>query len=78
MADKPDRNDPCYCGSGRKYKNCCLDKNGSTVRPKLEIAGLVIAVVIGLLIVGMTLFGGEDPPDCPSGTTWSETHQHCH
>lgn len=21
------RNDPCPCGSGKKYKNCCLDKN---------------------------------------------------
>lgn len=23
-ADKPGRNDPCYCGSGKKYKKCCL------------------------------------------------------
>ena len=22
---KTGRNDPCICGSGRKYKNCCLD-----------------------------------------------------
>ncbi len=21
---KPGRNDPCPCGSGRKYKHCCL------------------------------------------------------
>lgn len=21
------RNDPCYCGSGKKYKKCCLPKN---------------------------------------------------
>ncbi len=21
------RNDPCYCGSGKKYKNCCLEKD---------------------------------------------------
>ncbi|TCW39195.1 preprotein translocase subunit SecA [Laceyella sacchari] len=26
-ADKVGRNDPCPCGSGKKYKNCCL-KNG--------------------------------------------------
>ena len=24
---KPDRNDPCPCGSGKKYKKCC----GTTV-----------------------------------------------
>ncbi len=23
---KPGRNDPCSCGSGKKYKNCCLGK----------------------------------------------------
>ena len=22
-ADKPKRNDPCPCGSGKKYKHCC-------------------------------------------------------
>jgi uncharacterized protein YecA (UPF0149 family) len=21
------RNDPCLCGSGKKYKKCCLDKD---------------------------------------------------
>lgn len=24
------RNDPCHCGSGRKFKNCCLQKNQDT------------------------------------------------
>lgn len=24
MVDKPGRNEPCHCGSGRKYKKCCL------------------------------------------------------
>lgn len=23
---KPGRNDPCVCGSGKKYKHCCLEK----------------------------------------------------
>ncbi len=25
-AEKVGRNDPCPCGSGKKYKNCCIDK----------------------------------------------------
>jgi len=25
---KVGRNDPCPCGSGKKYKKCCLGKNG--------------------------------------------------
>ena len=24
MSNKPGRNNPCYCASGKKYKNCCL------------------------------------------------------
>jgi tetratricopeptide (TPR) repeat protein len=27
MASKPGRNDPCPCGSGQKYKRCCLEKD---------------------------------------------------
>ena len=23
---KPGRNEPCYCGSGKKYKKCCIGK----------------------------------------------------
>jgi hypothetical protein len=26
------RNDPCHCGSGRKYKQCCLDKDETAAR----------------------------------------------
>ena len=29
---RPGRNEPCHCGSGRKYKQCCLDKDESEVR----------------------------------------------
>ena len=24
---RPGRNEPCHCGSGKKYKNCCLVKD---------------------------------------------------
>ncbi|MEK6780690.1 MAG: DUF1186 domain-containing protein [Bacteroidota bacterium] len=27
ISDKTGRNDPCPCGSGKKYKKCCMDKN---------------------------------------------------
>ncbi|EIL4734184.1 SEC-C domain-containing protein, partial [Salmonella enterica] len=23
-AKRPGRNEPCFCGSGKKYKKCCL------------------------------------------------------
>jgi hypothetical protein len=25
----PGRNEPCHCGSGRKYKQCCIDKDAA-------------------------------------------------
>jgi len=31
-APRPRRNDPCRCGSGRKYKQCCLDKDEAALR----------------------------------------------
>jgi len=34
---KVGRNEPCPCGSGRKYKRCCLRKN-STSSVKTEAA----------------------------------------
>ncbi len=29
------RNDPCPCGSGKKYKKCCLGKETETVRHEI-------------------------------------------
>jgi hypothetical protein len=30
------RNDPCHCGSGRKYKRCCADKDEQLGRTERE------------------------------------------
>jgi len=35
---KPGRNDPCPCGSGNKYKKCCLAKEEALVREQLAKA----------------------------------------
>jgi len=32
MKARPGRNDPCPCGSGRKYKQCCLEKDEAETR----------------------------------------------
>jgi hypothetical protein len=29
---RPGRNDPCHCGSGKKYKQCCLEKDAAAAR----------------------------------------------
>ena len=35
---KPGRNDPCPCGSGNKYKKCCLAKDRAVEREQLAKA----------------------------------------
>lgn len=42
------RNDPCPCGSGLKYKKCCLKTGGVKKRRKNTIA-LIFTVVVLLL-----------------------------
>ena len=38
MSFKPGRNDPCPCGSGQKYKKCCLAKDEETARETARTA----------------------------------------
>lgn len=33
MSQRVGRNDPCPCGSGKKFKRCCLEKTGSDPTP---------------------------------------------
>jgi hypothetical protein len=35
---KPGRNNPCPCGSGNKYKKCCLAKKEAVEREQLAKA----------------------------------------
>ena len=37
-APKPGRNNPCHCGSGNKYKKCCLAKDQAAERNRLADA----------------------------------------
>lgn len=39
-APKVGRNDPCPCGSGKKYKKCCFEKDQERLHHSTEIAGL--------------------------------------
>ena len=36
---KPGRNDPCPCGSGNKYKKCCLPKDEAAEHAQREAQG---------------------------------------
>lgn len=70
------RNDACPCGSGNKYKNCCLGKQAlMKFRYKLLLvfAGLIVVFCTVLVIKSIRNFepGG-------SNRIWSEEHQHWH
>ena len=71
---KANRNDPCPCGSGKKYKNCHEGRGES--RSKMTVAIVALVVLAGLVIGGMTFMGSdaEGPPD----KVWSEEHGHWH
>jgi tetratricopeptide (TPR) repeat protein len=64
---KPGRNDPCPCGSGKKYKRCCLAKDEETERalaaaappPRRQI-GNVAAEIADRLAAAYDLDDAED------------------
>lgn len=80
MSSTLGRNDPCHCGSGKKYKRCCQGKERSTTPVTSKATMIIIAVVVlvglGFMVISLTVGGGEDA--CPPGTTWSAAHGHCH
>ena len=39
MSRRIGRNDPCPCGSGKKYKNCCLKKENALKNGRLIDVG---------------------------------------
>lgn len=76
MAAKIGRNDPCHCGSGKKYKHCHADReeSGSPLRRFLLIAVLVLFG--GTLI--MAIASAVNQPDTLDGRVWSAEHGHYH
>ena len=36
------RNDPCHCGSGKKYKNCCSEKDRQRLQQSSGVSGLTL------------------------------------
>ena len=40
------RNAPCPCGSGKKYKHCCLGKPIATSKTRIRLIVAVAAMVI--------------------------------
>ena len=44
----PGRNEPCPCGSGQKYKNCCIGKDRGRGTPRSLLFALMAIAGVGL------------------------------
>jgi hypothetical protein len=71
------RNAPCSCGSGKKYKNCCLAKKSAVPVSQILLGTLFVLIILGGLIGLFTAFRSSDPSST-EGRVWSEEHQHWH
>ena len=73
------RNEPCSCGSGKKYKHCCAGKTPWYKEAKVTGAILALVLLGSLLFAGIALTQSDD--DSRSGSpnrVWSEEHGHWH
>ena len=76
MKSKVNRNDPCTCGSGKKYKNCHGLKGGESKSKYPLILGVIGVLIVAALIIQPSGKGpkGSGKP----GQVWSEEHGHWH
>ena len=78
-ATKVGRNEPCPCGSGLKYKNCCALKSHRLTRTQIALlAALAVAVAVGAISWIRQARSAGEVPTCPPGQVWSAAHGHCH
>ena len=72
-AQRVGRNDPCPCGSGRKYKQCCaLKKEKLSPAAIVAIAAAVVAIVVAIFYN----FSGDRMSS--SRQVWDPVHGHYH
>ena len=74
---KAGRNDPCPCGSGRKYKRSCevTERRGRSSR---ALVFVVLAILAGAIVAAVTSLGEDASPVAAPGRVWSPEHGHYH
>ena len=73
MAGKVGRNDPCPCGSGRKFKQCCAGKTERWSRTASYAVAAVAIALAGFIVYSFTNGGGSGPRQ-----VWDPVHGHYH
>jgi hypothetical protein len=69
------RNDPCTCGSGRKYKHCCGAKPQALTRTQKIVIGIVAAVVAAGILLAVS---SRSEHTARATGVWSPEHGHYH
>lgn len=79
MPTTPGRNDPCPCGSGKKYKRCCYGEGppAATTSSKATMIVLGAVLLLGLVFLTISLVTGGGSA-CPPGQVFDAAHGHCH
>lgn len=79
------RNEPCPCGSGSKYKNCCINEKTRPYSRYLTVLVIAVAAVAAAGVIPSLLpEKKEEKPAAVSrrapraGQVWSEEHGHWH
>ncbi len=74
------RNDPCSCGSGKKYKQCCEGKAAEKTTFLTKWIAVTVGVLVLLVAVGTvaSYFFDDQGNDAPPGKVWSADHGHWH
>jgi hypothetical protein len=72
----PGRNEPCSCGSGKKYKHCCEGRTRALPPAlRLLIVALALAVAVAILV---SVFDDHGSETAGPGRVWSPEHGHYH
>ena len=80
MSSTVGRNDPCVCGSGKKYKRCCFQQGHSASQTPGSRAMMIFVgavLLLGLVFVVISIASG-DGGACTPGQSFDASHGHCH
>ncbi len=88
------RNEPCHCGSGKKYKNCHMGRSGEISSNKNVLFISLFAIILAIAVFSVVYNWDKGPStsnsntnqsqtpppsgEAPPGKVWSEEHGHYH
>jgi hypothetical protein len=76
---KTGRNEPCPCGSGKKFKKCCEGKADASQKMRSRGLVAVLLVVLAIVIAAVVIdLRSEDAPAVETERVWSPEHGHYH